>query len=971
MAKDEKEPIIVETNAEQEIIVGNQKVYTVKVDHKKKFKVVEKYSKKVLKSNWIFIATEYLDTVKEIGNSKQIFDKWGQPSNGGKKSLTKFGIGKQYEANVEKITVHASNEDFVNGTIYYYESFTKEPNLNSGFYIATVFEPMLFSAYFANYKDEFKYPNEENKSNIHTYKSTIRLFISTHLLPDYTVTHHNFALFEVDIHDTDGNKVTDEPLRYFQKTHQGKFSINTLTELVIEIDPKWREASNHEATKNKPKTFYAKVKTTIYSNKDANPSGDAIKNIDSRKILSDTSGGENTYFARRDKFAGVAPNLEQVAIKVNKEDLVKGWFGEIIKDPTKKKASEYTKKELKVYNTLDGMVLTNQKVSFDVRYDLMDVILDKYEAKKNNMMVVVGDVKYNQKGIEPCKFSSLEVKIKDKKPIEIFNEDKKVSKKILDRTHIPIGIIAGDTPETKQMVTITAKGLATEFYNSKNVTCLGITKKISIEKGAVKVIGVEHKKKKEKEFKHLDIQHVFNMKRAFILFPDRNNNSKAAIANTTGNQFMDIARQQLKEPKYGADSISLELGYIYNKNYDTRAEKWLGDKAGNFTNNLLNKTWFARYLFIWDNQIQSYFVPVTTCRYSNQMVKIDVFPDIEWFVNVKFNTETPVYIKKNGDYHKRENYHIAEKTIKQDKTYQIQRKAMGGVATYMPEINFGYILNGTKMDISISNEHPIFKTVNFALKAYEMLNKLLMSDLSKEKLPLAKASKMGKRAMRSLPIRIEVKRPAFSIGVLAKYVYANNNRDIGWYIKGAFKAEPLLAAEGRLDLLFFAKFIPVAGQAIAAIDSLLTGIELLSFGAVNIDYHIDLVVGAATNIDIKPTAYHSIDGWEGPGISFEQTFEIGLDAGGSIAYDFGKVEGKGTIHADAMAKITITAAYNDKTKSCPAQFIFEGLTALVYIRFEVKKSKGEKNKDTPDKKPERVPILGRVVSPTFELFKTT
>jgi hypothetical protein len=68
------------------------------------------------------------------------------------------------------------------------------------------------------------------------------------------------------------------------------------------------------------------------------------------------------------------------------------------------------------------------------------------------------------------------------------------------------------------------------------------------------------------------------------------------------------------------------------------------------------------------------------------------------------------------------------------------------------------------------------------------------------------------------------------------------------------------------------------------------------------------------------------------------------------------------------------ASYNDTERSCPAQFNFEGLDALVYIRFSVEideeKERNPNKEEEEEEKPHKIPLLGKITGPKFELFKT-
>ncbi len=973
MADTKKEkPILVETTGVNEIEIGSDiKLLMLKVGESRNLKIKDKHLYKEKEVRWVVIATEYLEEARKMLPSQR-YGKWGEwNTQNADEPVKHFGIGKQYVYGNSIKTRSRNEKDFTEGRIFYYEPFIDVPTLNKGYYIATIDTPKILSAYFAQYKDEFKYPGEKGTSTIYTYKKSIKLYILGHMLPNYTVSYHNFALFEVAIWDTDGNEITekDKPLRFFQKTNPGTFSVNTITELNIKIDEKWRDKGKHK--KGSVKTYYAKIKTIIYGNEDTF-TGDEIGDIKEKHIITANANPRNNheYLKFTNKFKSVAPNNETVGVIYTKEDeLVSKSFLGRDTNKGKRHAAGYTKKDIGEYNTTEGTVLEGQQVSFQVRYDTMDVILDEYEAQKNNMFVVVGDVEYSAKNNEPCKYSKLQIEHKSRtEPFVLFDEDK-TTKKPIDHTHLAFGIVAGDKKET---IKITAEGLAIQSYhpNQKNKPkCLGITTAMRLKKG--RLINKKQKHRNQEEFKHNTIKDVFTMDKAYVLYPEARTVTTNPNPETTGSETLDIRSQDI-EYNYTKNGIELKVEYLYNKTYDTRAEEWLGNTAGEWTNDLLDIAWVVRYFALWSNQSQTYFVPIGTCRYPNQTAVIKMYPNIEWFINFKFNTDSPVYIKQYDNYKSRAYESRKAKSEKSDK-YQKKRESSKKASAYTLDLAFGYKLNGKTYDLNLGNKHPVFNTINFALQAYETLDKLLMSSESKEKLPLAKASKMSKRAMRNLPLCIEVKRPSFSGGIHCKYLpSATNPNAIGWYLKLAFNANPLLAAEGRLDLLFFAQFIPVAGQFITALNRVLDGINLLTFGAVNIEYHIDLVVSSAVNVDIKPVSYHSIDGWQGPAIGFETTFEIGIEAGGSVVIDMFDIEGKGKIHGQGKAKFKAYASYNDIERSCPAQFTFEGLDALVYIRFSVERGKeGKKNKkQEQEETPHKIPLLGKIKGPKFELFKT-
>ncbi len=168
--------------------------------------------------------------------------------------------------------------------------------------------------------------------------------------------------------------------------------------------------------------------------------------------------------------------------------------------------------------------------------------------------------------------------------------------------------------------------------------CLGITT-------AIKRRGGIHKTKKQKhrnqeEFKHNSIEDVFTMDKAYILYPEARSATTNPNLETTGSETIDIQSQDV-EYSYLDNGIELKVGYLYNKNYDTNAERIVGRKVGEWANDFIDKAWILRYFLLKDNQAQSYFVPIGTCRYPNQTAVIKIYPDINWAISFSFGKSDP------------------------------------------------------------------------------------------------------------------------------------------------------------------------------------------------------------------------------------------------------------------------------------------------------------------------------------------
>ncbi|WP_027393182.1 hypothetical protein [Aquimarina latercula] len=993
--KTENPPIIVDTDGVNEIKVGaDSKVAVVKVGDKKELHI-DKTVKHHKPVKWVWIAAEYLEEAKKMALG-QVFDKWGEwKSKNATESIDKFGIGKQYVL-ANAVNTKTSKKDLTEGTIYYFEPFVGEPTLDRGTYIATVDKPKILSAYFARYKDEFKYPGESGSSNVHTYKNTIKLYVLGHMLPDYTVGYHNFALFEVMIFDNEGNKVTidkekneDKPLRYFQKYHPNTFSVNTMTELDFVIDEEWREESKHE--KDTIKTYHAVIKTTIYSNEDAF-TGEEVDKINDQYIVNanENPRNNNPLLRSTNKFKSVAPNLDTIGVKYTDEDekasnsvyfKVLGMKFNSGRDVAygKRHAAKYNTKDLGTYDTRKGTVLENQQVSFDVKYDTMDVILDKYEAKKNNMFVVVGDVEYSNKNIEPCKFSSIEISHKSRKdPFVLFDEDKKTSK-VIDQTNLAFGIVAGDK---KEKITITAKGLAIQNYQDEGLEkpeCYGITTSNRSRKGRLERKKVKHKK--EVEFKHNSSKDVFSMEKAYVLYPE------GTPSETTGAETLDISGQQINY-EHKDNSVELEVGYLYNKNYDNRVLNFLGHnnkylKQHDIVKSLQN-LWAFRYLLQVikkEKLYQSYFVPVSTCRYPNQVVQLRIYPDIKWSINLNYNIKTPLYYDNSKGMLKHYDKAQAKgeefpllsddpsKRIQKQKEASLKKKATTDKAIEDRKHKSKFSLHfeceaagGNQIKLGSDFAEKIRVMLGPIIEMYELVDKVTGARKARKaenelKTKPARSSKLKGILSRlnRAPMTLTLHPPGIGTGLAIGYMPGEDSHIVGHQLDGFVKLDPIIGGDIRIDLLALAGKIPVYGKLVDALDLASWLLDWLSNGAVELSYKIDLTFYANLKLPKAAISYNfgtnEFD-WSG---SVEGTFGGKLEMNVELSVKIEKykkipqVNFEAGVEADCYFKITV-----DPTKKETLEVKFSGLLVKVYYKLSISSNRDKKK---PKKKIDPIKLI--------------
>ncbi|WP_010522844.1 hypothetical protein [Aquimarina agarivorans] len=837
-------------------------------------------------------------------------------------------------------------EDLIKGTIFYAEPFISEPTLKTGHYIATVDTPKILSAYFARNKDEFKYIGEQASGNVFTYKSTLKLFVLGHMLPNYTINHHNFALFEVDIFDADGDKkVTDTPLQFFQQSNSGKFTVNTLTELDFVIDEKWRDKCNHK--EKTVKTFYATIKTTIYSNEDA-IAGEEAKSF---------TGNNFTRFG--EKFQSLAPNAENIAVKMDKKDFdeSKSW-GFYDADRARSIASKYEQKKLKeVYTTKDGTVIKNQQATFKVKYNTMDVILEKYEASKTNMLAVVGDVEYSSKRTHPCKYSKITIQHegnKDRKPFTLFDEEEKTQKPI-DHTNLAFGIVAGEKQET---IKILAEGLVIQDHHPDQENppiCHGITTaRKRLKNNLFKNKDAKHKD--QEEFKHNTIKDVFSMEKAYALFPDAMTPTSDLQGNT-GDETIDITKQDV-DFKYLENGIELSVGYLYNKTFYPKAKKWLANNIGEWTNDLVDIAWIVRYFILSEDYAQKYFVPIGTCRYPNQSAIVKIFPHVEWWVNFNYKAKNPKHVYQKPNY----GYRVitTQKNQNQKNAAKYRKdKANSKKNEYELEFEAGFKYNnGTPIKFNTGEGFPVINAINFLIKAYEIFKEITFADETADKEnPIAKgdaesskgllAKKMTKRykarKSKGLPIRIEVSRPSFSGGLYGAYKQSKNDVSAyGSMYEGKFGANPLFGIQGKLDLLFFAQFIGPIGIALDKISKVVKRVDYLTLGAIKIDYFLNLAAKVDLNIDVSLVNYHSVDGWGGGEVNAVMPIKVWLEAGVNVDVSLqGVASADADVELHGEANMDLQISLDKRNNKLPMEFTFKGLDVKIWFSFNAKSKRNE------------------------------
>lgn len=363
---------------------------------------------------------------------------------------------------------------------------------------------------------------------------------------------------------------------------------------------------------------------------------------------------------------------------------------------------------------------------------------------------------------------------------------------------------------------------------------------------------------------------------------------------------------------------------------------------------------------------QLFFLPISTCRYPNQIAKIEVYPDFEWWINFKYKTESPVFVRQSPNYKYRvfttqdnQNQKLAgERRTEQSNNWKFKKKE------YDLEFEASYKINGEDHQLIPGDGFPVLNAIRFLLKTYEIVKAITFADETEESessiangTALTSDGRSPERRMtqrwqqrksKGLPFRIEIGMPSFSGGIHGKF--AQSKKQIEKY--GSFyylevAASPLFSFKGEVDLLFYAQFIGPIGQAMYRISQIVKKVNYLTLGAVHIDYYIYVGLKAELNVELKAVEFHSIDGWNGGEIQIYIPASLYVRAGVDINVS---IQGIGSASAEAKitgeAKFESRITYDKRSNKAPALIKFDGLDVKITINLEAKSDNSEDSQPT-------------------------
>jgi hypothetical protein len=571
-----------------------------------------------------------------------------------------------------------------------------------------------------------------------------------------------------------------------------------------------------------------------------------------------------------------------IALEVYRKDKNKGGKEVLHLVTTKNFAAEPTMDLLKYDRNVLKLEDLDNKPSessrFMVSEELMDSYLNRVEKQKVNQVQYIGDVRYTRKEFDPCGFSTITVKSDDAEVV-IFDED--ATDKPIDQTAQTFDIIAGDN---RKNISIKVGKLTT-----KGVLCNGLL----LAPGQ----------------KHSEQKNLFQINRVvpalrlnggvFVTRPDISQKDDYDVQpDTQKAPSQDVSETQEwqlnKDYKFNSDEEAvLMLRYVYNKTFLEKAQSIVSTQ----TSDALNTYWVFNYFILDEAKSQSYYLPVSTCRYPNQLVKVRVFPDMEWElaaliaipgtrkVTLKF-TATRQDLR---GYHNNYNFRYAKRQLEA----KAETEEKVGV-----DFTLKAATSGTEFEVGYKIEHAIKKVVGTFNAVYQGL----------EVFDGRGANARGSAAIRTGSIRtFEFNIDPPNVGVAIKWKHAlakleKNKGKVGTRIEGGVALKPFVGIGITVDLVsILGKVGGLVGKAIQWI------IEALEYAVDNLDIYFNFKLNAEIAGEVS-IGYHNLDGWDS-GLKRELKIKVNASLEAGVDYE-------GTV----IATVTGAAALVGTTEETVATF---------------------------------------------------
>lgn len=737
-------------------------------------------------ARWAFIYDEFFTSIKDSDPKDIAENLWG-PLSGGRTPVSKYALSTNYKVG-SSLKFNLTEGKYYYGFKQRVELFSENPGTGFYFYFIPVTSSKVDYAYFHKSED------------VKHYGDTVHL----------TIMFHGYNL---------------------EKNNKYKAKVY----LLEETEAKGLTETQDFEDKNLWDTIIVKDLTTRKSESNYN---DYLYHTFNINV--DWKKGEN----RKKNFT--------VAVEVYRVWEEKGKvFGTNSKEERVefRNYADFPTNDLINYN---AELLKTQDVDnkdsissrFMVSEELMDHYLTRIEQEKNNMIQYIGDIKYTKREFDPCGYSKITIQDKEDKerqPLDIFDETKPPNE--IDQTNKVFTIIAGDE---RKDITITLDGLQT-----KNQFCQGLL----LDEGQKHT---EHKN----VFQVDKVYSAFHDGKVYPSYDDPTRQAQLSNAGTTPDgteKDRDVrktdkvsnpsAAQQWKDGtdyKIVSDKeITLKLRYLYNKTAFEKLQQ-INNRARPDDKSLtpLNMLWLFRYFILSDKLAQTFFLPISTCRYPNQIAKLKVYPDIEWEIafmisigagysgKIKYTRERMNGIHQGYGF----KYLKDDLQIENTESSNLGWSIMGKCAVNGKEHSLGFESIKKSVDLLVS-------TFNASVEVLEVLNP--------DGTNPADSAAVKKKI---IDIDFAIDPPNIGFALSKKFGEATTKEIVPVY-KGGFRADPFIGITISVDLVPILGKVGLVGKIIQWI------IDAIAY-LTDSDIYITFEAGLAVKFDFK-LSYNRIDGLDG------------------------------------------------------------------------------------------------------------
>ncbi len=743
---------------------------------------------------WIWTPAENLPKILALDVAQKI-NCWGKWSNKKKIPITVYGIGIDYAMATAVNITEISKEKNNLGKKFWLEAFINYPEFNH-----PIGKMLTIKGDPAILDAKFEGTIKKGENIVCQYGKTVSIAITTHALPDYTLGFHNYVKLEVDFFHK-GTKVTKSPdVHYINYADINGDNLNLDLNFEFLINEKWRGKIGHkEGTEN----YTAVIKASTIYNEDAVYMGEAKQR-------------KGSYYSVGADFPVLAPNNEPVAVRMDWEDYekVRGWTTREIQQKAAKNAARYKRTKPIEFTT------TNE---IEVIYITQGEAIALREVAAGNMFVEVKKQQFTCEAFDPCKFTAITVKAGSNDSVEIFNEECTNTEGEISSFSKPFSFVAADSK--KEKVIITLKELSISDHNpGEGYKCY--------------------------EAEEHSLKNIVDKKQAL---------KQWLIEDGSPNP------DKYSTYKVNGDTIELQMGYVYNKSYDSKVLDYLAYEQKYLKNGMLGEAiknlWVIRYLLKMiknEDLKQQYALPIATCRYPSQIIKLAVYPDLKWVLNFNYNIETPLYYKTTdatANYYSRFNHGI-ESNGKPKLVSSNSRERQKILDKEISNALVGYV--GQKTSFEIGIQCQVGDSTPFDLnKLYEKKFQLMLAPLMwihdfidgtfgvsdakqiDSKVKAKKAGKFNKLAKRlnRLPMSFELISPKIAMGLGIGFGNASNN-NVGYELEGQLLMNPIIGANIKLDVLALGSKFKPWGAIINALDLVSWAADILSGGNLQLNYEL-------------------------------------------------------------------------------------------------------------------------------------